>query len=439
MQMGMPALRCITAQSFTAMRKWLFKRTTAAHSPLVHMISSSTHAQTAVLVINSGSSSLKFSLIDSLSETVLAQGLAEALGDEKACLHISTGDHPKETVAIPGASHPEAMTAVLERIDGSLVGAVGHRVVHGGEAFSGSVRIDPSTLAAIRECVPLAPLHNPANLAGIEAAQEKFPLLPHIAVFDTAFHQTMPRHAYLYALPYDLYQDHKVRRYGFHGTSHRYVSGETARILGRDPADLQIITAHLGNGCSACAVRNGVSMDTTMGFTPLEGLVMGTRSGDIDPNLHEFLAKTLGKTLEEIISMLNRESGLLGISGISNDMRTLAEAAEKGSERASLAIDVFCYRLAKALLALTAGLDRIDALVFTGGIGENSAPVRAKTLSFMKILHPSLDESLNAQHGRSSKGQITTPDSGLLALVVPTNEELVIAREASQFLTNSNT
>jgi acetate kinase len=393
----------------------------------------------AVLVINSGSSSLKFSLIDGASEGVLVQGLAEALGSPNAVVHVSRPGRSKETRAIPGAHHSEALVAVLGAIEGFHVGAIGHRVVHGGEAFSGSVLIDDATVAAIRDCVPLAPLHNPANLAGIEAARERFPELPHVAVFDTAFHQTMPPRAFHYALPHALYEEHKVRRYGFHGTSHRFVSAEAARLLGKDPADFQCITAHLGNGCSACAVKDGHSVDTTMGFTPLEGLVMGTRSGDIDPNLHEFLANTLGKSLAEITAMLNRESGLLGISGLSNDMRTLAEAAARGNERAALAIDVFCYRLAKGLLALAAGLDRIDALVFTGGIGENSAMVREKTLSCLRVLRPVVDPVLNLQHGRESHGRITSPESGLLALVVPTNEELVIARAAARFLEPSTT
>jgi len=392
----------------------------------------------AVLVINSGSSSLKFSLIDSSSEEVLVQGLAESLGSADAALHVSRPGLPRETRPIPGARHSEAMAAVLGVIEGCHVGAVGHRVVHGGEAFSGSVPIDGETLAAIRGCVPLAPLHNPANLAGIEAARERFPSLPHVAVFDTAFHQTMPPRAFHYALPHALYERHKVRRYGFHGTSHRFVSAEAARLMEKNPGDLHLITAHLGNGCSACAVKDGLSVDTTMGFTPLEGLVMGTRSGDIDPNLHEFLANTLGKSLAEITAMLNRESGLLGISGLSNDMRTLAAAAEDGHAGAGLAIEVFCYRLAKGLLALAAGLDRIDALVFTGGIGEHSAPVREKTLSHLKVLRPAIDADLNLRHGRDSHGRITTADSALLALVVPTNEELVIAREAARFLAPSS-
>lgn len=388
----------------------------------------------AVLVINSGSSSLKFSLIDSVTEKPVVSGLAEALGTADAVIHISRPGSSKETHPIAHADHARAMEAALKAIDGTRVAAIGHRVVHGGEAFSESARIDDSTLDVIRDCIPLAPLHNPANLAGISAAMARFPGLPHVAVFDTAFHQTMPKHAYLYALPHDLYETHKVRRYGFHGTSHRFVSAEAARLLGKAPEQTRLITAHLGNGCSAAAVRHGRSVDTTMGFTPLEGLVMGTRSGDIDPNLHEFLAETLGKSLKEVTAMLNRGSGLLGLSGLSNDMRTLAAAAADGHEGAATAIEVFCYRLAKHILGLAAGLDRIDALVFTGGIGENSSLVREKTLRHLALLHPILDPKLNLDHGRASGGRITTPDSGLLALVVPTNEELVIAREAARFI-----
>lgn len=393
----------------------------------------------AVLVINSGSSSLKFSLIDSSSEEVLVSGLAEALGSAAAVLHVSRPGLPKESLPIANADHSVAMAAVLGKIDGVEVGAVGHRVVHGGEAFSKSVLIDRETLAVIRECVPFAPLHNPANLAGIGAARDRFPDLPHVAVFDTAFHQTMPPRAFLYALPHELYERHKVRRYGFHGTSHRFVSAEAARLLGKAPEDLQLITVHLGNGCSACAVKGGLSVDTTMGFTPLEGLMMGTRSGDIDPNLVEHLGTVLGKSSAEITGMLNRESGLLGVSGLSNDMRTLAAAAADGHSGALLAIDVFCYRVAKGVLGLAAGLERIDALVFTGGIGEHSAPVREKTLSHLQVLRPVIDAKLNLKHGRDSHGRITAPDGGLLTMVVPTNEELVIAREAARFLNTSNT
>ncbi len=388
----------------------------------------------AVLVVNSGSSSLKFSLIDIASENPVVSGLAEALGTADAVIHISRPGSTKETRAIPQADHSQAMEAALQAIDGTRVAAIGHRVVHGGEAFSESARIDESTLDVIRDCIPLAPLHNPANLAGISAAVAKFPELPHVAVFDTAFHQTMPKHAYLYALPHDLYETHKVRRYGFHGTSHRFVSAEAAGLLGKSPQQTQLITAHLGNGCSAAAVKHGHSVDTTMGFTPLEGLVMGTRSGDVDPNLHEFIAETLGKSLKEVTDLLNRGSGLLGLSGLSNDMRTLASAAADGHQGAATAIEVFCYRLAKHILGLAAGLDRIDALVFTGGIGENSSLVREKTLRHLAILHPILDPDLNLGHGRASGGRITATDSKLLALVVPTNEELVIAREAARFI-----
>lgn len=385
-------------------------------------------------MINSGSSSLKFSLIDTASEAPIVSGLAEALETEDAVIHFTRPGAPKETHPIPMANHAAAMDAALKAIEGSQVVAVGHRVVHGGEAFSASVRIDEETLEVIRDCVTLAPLHNPANLAGITAAMEKFPALPHVAVFDTAFHQTMPRHAFLYAIPHEIYERHKVRRYGFHGTSHRFVSAGAAGLLGKMPEDTQLITAHLGNGCSACAVKQGRSVDTTMGFTPLEGLVMGTRSGDIDPNLLDFLTHALGKSLPKVISMLNRESGLLGLSGLSNDMRTLSAAAAEGHEGAAIAIEVFCYRLAKGILGLSAALDRIDALVFTGGIGENSSLIREKTLGHLAVLRPALDRELNLQHGRASGGRITEPDSGLLALVVPTNEELVIAREAARIL-----
>lgn len=396
--------------------------------------SGSSNQPTAVLVINSGSSSLKFSLIDATSEEVLVRGLAEALGGNDANLQIFRPGVAAEKILIPGADHAVAIAAAMAQLDPSKIGAVGHRIVHGGEAFSQSAEIDDDILAAIRECIPLAPLHNPAHLVGIEAVRKCFPSLPHVAVFDTAFHQTMPERAYLYAIPYEYYEQFRVRRYGFHGTSHRYVAGEAAQLLGMELADTQLITAHLGNGCSACAIKGGLSVDTTMGFTPLEGLVMGTRCGDIDTNILEFLSKSLGKTLPEITTILNRESGLLGLSGLSNDMRTLVAAAEQGHDRARIAIEVFCYRLAKGLLGLAAGLDRIDAVVFTGGIGEHSAVVREKTLSHLKILGAVLAADQNQTHGRHSHGRITAVGSRLTALVIPTNEELVIAREAARFL-----
>jgi acetate kinase len=263
---------------------------------------------------------------------------------------------------------------------------------------------------------------------------QRFPDVPHVAVFDTAFHQTMPPRAYLYAIPYRFYEGLKVRRYGFHGTSHRFVAGEAAKLLNKPIEELNLVTAHLGNGCSACAIREGHSVDTTMGLTPLEGLVMGTRSGDVDPNLHDYLSRRIDYDLQGITNILNRESGLLGVSGLSNDMRTLVQAVGEGNARADLAVDVFCYRLAKAILGLSAALDRLDAVVFTGGIGENSAPVRTRTLGHLRVLGARVDKQLNEQNGASASGRITAQDSALLALVVATNEELVIARETARFL-----
>jgi len=363
-----------------------------------------------VLVVNSGSSSLKFALMEPETGAVLRQGLAERLN---------------------AAGHTEALARMFEELgDDTGITAVGHRVVHGGEAFSESVVIDDAALQAIRECSALAPLHNPANLLGIEAARRAFPGVLQVAVFDTAFHQTLPRRAFLYAVPYELYEQQKLRRYGFHGTSHRFVAEEAAKLLGRPLEQLELVTAHLGNGCSAAAVRDGKSIDTSMGLTPLEGLVMGTRSGDVDPNLHQFLADRTGQTLAQITELLNRKSGLLGLSGRSNDMRTLLEARTGGDERAAIAVEVFCYRLAKTVLALCAGLSRLDALVFTGGIGEHAASVREDTLRGLSILGFELDTERNLQHGKDSGGRITSDRSARTALVVDTNEELVIAREA---------
>jgi len=390
-----------------------------------------------ILVINCGSSSLKFTLLELPSERVLVKGLAERLGEADAVLNLSY-EGEKSITTLPGGSHAEAMEALLAQIrgkmgDGLQIAGIGHRVVHGGEYFSGPTRIDGSVLERIEACIPLAPLHNPAHLQGMRAAMECFPGLPQVAVFDTAFHQTLPPRAFHYALPREYYERYRIRRYGAHGTSHQYVAQETARRLGQPLEKLQLLTAHLGNGCSACAVWEGRSLDTTMGLTPLEGLMMGTRSGDADPNLHAFLAAQ-GKSLEEITHLLNRESGLLGVSGLSNDMRTLSRAAAAGHEGAALAIDLFCYRLAKGLLALTAALSRLDALVFTGGIGENQSVIREQTLSHLQILAPVLDHELNAANGVPADGRITTESSPLLVLVIPTNEELMIARETAAFL-----
>ena len=382
----------------------------------------------AVLVINCGSSSVKFALIDTASSEPLITGLVECLNSADAELSWKV-DGQKASKALPGADLVAGLGEVIAILptDAEVI-AVGHRVVHGGEEFAASVEIDDAVLKVLEQCSALAPLHNPANIAGIRAAQAVFPDQPQVAVFDTAFHQTLPKHAYLYAVPYSWYEDLGVRRYGFHGTSHRYVAGETARRMGKDLSDLSLVIAHLGNGCSACAVEAGKSVDTTMGLSPLAGLVMGTRSGDIDPALMECIANKLGWSLDRIMTALNKESGLLGISGKSNDMRTLVNAMDAGDERAALAIEVFAYRLAKSILGLTAALTQLDAIVFTGGIGENSFKVRAKTLAHLRVLGVQIDPELNAQNGDAVTGCITK-EGTLPCLVVATNEELMIARE----------
>lgn len=390
-------------------------------------------ASQAVLVVNCGSSSLKFALIEPSTGQVRHHGLAERLGASAEGASLSVDDGESE--ALPaGADHGVALDRILERVKREHIAAIGHRVVHGGERFSESVLLDDAAIEQIDACTPLAPLHNPANLLGIRETRARFPELPQVAVFDTAFHHRMPEKAFHYAVPYEWYERYALRRYGFHGTSHQFVAEQAAERLGRPLSELMLLTAHLGNGCSACAISNGRSVDTTMGLTPLEGVVMGTRSGDVDPNLHEYVQKQSGLGLSEITQRLNKQSGLLGLSGESNDMRALLSARARGSARAALAIDVFCYRLAKALLGLSAALERIDALVFTGGIGEHAPEVRAMTLLQLRILGATVDEARNTNHGRDSAGRITSESSGLLALVIPTNEELVIAREAARFV-----
>lgn len=382
----------------------------------------------SILVINCGSSSVKFALIEQSTEEPLMSGMVERLNepDTELSWKLAGG---KQFKTLPGADLVTGLKEVIAILPEDIeVVAVGHRVVHGAEEFAASFLINAKILEVLEECSPLAPLHNPANIAGIRAAQEVFPDKPQVAVFDTAFHQTIPERAYLYAVPYEWYKDLRVRRYGFHGTSHRYVAGETARILGKDISDLSVVIAHLGNGCSACAVEGGLSADTTMGLSPLEGLVMGTRSGDVDPALHEFLANNLGWSLERIMKALNKESGLLGLSGKSNDMRTLVTGWENGDERATLAVEVFAYRLAKAIMGLMASLSKLDAIVFTGGIGENSYKVRALTMSHLRVLGIQVDDELNSKNGDLDTGRITKAVC-LPCLVVPTNEELMIARE----------
>ncbi len=382
-----------------------------------------------VLVVNCGSSSLKLACIEPRSGRTLEHGLAERLGSPEATVTLELASGSRRE-GIAELDHRSALQHMLAQVQTQQLVAFGHRVVHGGEAFRESVRVDSGALAVLDALSSLAPLHNPKNVLGIRESMRQFPELPHVAVFDTAFHQSMPAHAYLYAIPYSLYEQHRVRRYGFHGSSHRYVAARAAELLDKPLDALQVISAHLGNGCSACAVRGGKSVDTTMGLSPLEGLVMGTRSGDVDPNLHAFLAEHTGSTLEEIMHLLNHQSGLLGLSGVSNDMRHLLELEAQGHARSRLAVQVFCYRLAKAILGLCASLERLDALIFTGGIGENAARVRELTLLHLSLLGAGVDARLNAEHGRSSGGRITRSESRLLALVVPTHEELVIAREA---------
>ncbi len=335
-----------------------------------------------ILVVNCGSSSIKYQLYEMPGQHVLAKGIVERIGEPGAALDHQVGDdHQRRELAIP--DHEAGMQLILEQLaqDGAgatgRVDAVGHRVVHGGEAFTGSVLIDKDVLSAVERCAELAPLHNPANLTGIRAARRRLPDVPQVACFDTAFHATLPQVAYLYALPYEVYTRHQVRRYGFHGSSHRYVSARAAEILGRSPAEFNGITCHLGNGCSMAAVRAGQAVDTSMGLTPLEGLIMGTRCGDIDPAVLFYLAEK-GYDLASLNTLCNKQSGLLGISGISNDYRTLRQHAEQGHARSRLAIDMFCYRIKKYLGAYSAILGSVDAIVFTGGIGEHAVDVRSQ-------------------------------------------------------------
>ena len=387
-----------------------------------------------VLVLNCGSSSAKFAVIDAVTGREVVSGIAQRLGSPKASLDFKAESH-KESRLLHGAGHEAALRAVVALLDelgvAAAIAGVGHRVVHGGAKFSGSMPITPEIVAKIEECIPLGPLHNPANLLGIRIAQELFPRLPQVAVFDTAFHQTMPPRAYLYAVPYDWFAKHEVRRYGFHGTSHRYVSQQAVKQLGLDPDDHAIVTAHLGNGCSLAAVRNGLSTDTTMGLTPVDGVVMGTRSGSIDPSIIAHMKKELGCTADHVMDELNRNSGLLGISGLSNDMRTLQEAAAAGHERAALAIDKFCYSVAKAAAGMIVSLGRVDALVFTGGIGENAVDVRAQIVELLGFAGFAIDAHANAQHGKALRGRITRTTSPMAA-VIRTNEELMIAMDTAE-------
>ena len=388
--------------------------------------------RSSVLVLNCGSSSVKFALVDPESGERAVSGLGERVGGDDAVVHVRR-EGSERSSSPPDGSHRAVVHHLLDTLTdderAALVG-VGHRVVHGGSRFAESVRVDRDVSSQLRALVDLAPLHLPANIAGIEAASAELPGVPQVAVFDTAFHQTMPPVAYRYAVPTAWYAEHDVRRYGFHGTSHRYVSARAAELLARPAESLRMVTLHLGNGCSATAVRDGVSVDTTMGLTPLEGLVMGTRSGDVDPGVLGYVAGRLDLDVDGVLDELNTKSGLLGLSGLSNDMRTVCDAARQGSAPAALAVDVFCYRAAKAVGALAVALGRLDALVFTGGIGEHSVEVRSAVLARLGVLGLREDPAANVDHGRHTGGRVSV-EGATVALVVPTDEELVIARDTA--------
>ena len=393
-----------------------------------------------VLVINCGSSSLKYQLIDSRSEEVLAAGLCERIGIDGRMTHTpSSGNTVVKNDPLPdhGAAIQAVLSALTDKAHGVIsslgeIGAVGHRLVHGGEKFAASVIINDEVIAEVEACNDLAPLHNPANLIGVRACRQIMPDVPMVGVFDTAFHQTMPPKAYLYGIPHQYYQEHKVRRYGFHGTSHNYVSQRVHHLAELDPDNSRVIVCHLGNGASVTAVKNGKSVDTSMGLTPLEGLIMGTRSGDLDPGVIEYIAKKEHLTLEEVLKVLNKESGVLGLSGVSSDFRDLTEAMEQGNEQAAVAVEAFCYRVAKHIGAYTAALNGVDAIVFTAGIGENAAHIRRMICDYLGFLGITIDEEKNAVRGKET--EISTPDSKVSVFVIPTNEELAIARETAALL-----
>ena len=391
-----------------------------------------------ILVINAGSSSLKYQLFDMDTETVLAKGLCERIGIDGHLKHTPlVGGKPvfNEDVAMP--THSEAIAAVIDKLTSAEYGvvssmkeidAVGHRVVHGGEKFASSVKIDGEVMKALDECTPFAPLHNPANITGINACKAVMgDDVPMVAVFDTAFHQTMPGKAYMYAVPYEYYQNDGVRRYGFHGTSHRYVSARCAELMGKPIEELKIVSCHMGNGSSICAIDGGKCADTSMGFTPLVGLPMGTRCGDLDPGVMQYLMNKYGYDIDTMLNILNKKSGVQGISGVSSDFRDLDNAAAEGNERARLALDMFAYWVAKVAGSYVAAMNGVDAIVFTAGVGENSKDTRADICKYFGYLGIELDDAANAKRGEDI--MISTPDSKVKVFVIPTNEELVIARD----------
>lgn len=395
-----------------------------------------------VLVINAGSSSLKYQLIDMDSKNVMAKGLCERIGIDGSKLTHKNSVKGTETVFEKAMKdHSDAISMVIDALVSQEcgvissmdeIGAVGHRVVHGGETFADSCVIDDAVMEALRECIPLAPLHNPANIVGIEACAKLMPNVKQVGVFDTAFHQTMPKKSYMYALPYELYEEFKIRKYGFHGTSHKFVSAEAAKFLGKAIEELKIITCHLGNGSSVSAVKNGKCIDTSMGFTPLDGVVMGTRCGSIDPAVVTFLMNNCGKSAEEVDSLMNKKSGVLGVSGVSSDFRDLTKAADEGNARAALALDMFCYSVKKYIATYAAAMGGVDAIVFTGGIGENDGANRAKITSELEYMGVKLDLEANKVKGEIK--DISSSDAKVKTLVIPTNEELMIALDTERLL-----
>src|SRR5690554_2788610 len=391
-----------------------------------------------VLVINCGSSSLKYQLFDMEDESVLAKGLVERIGLDGSALIHTGKDNEKVKLEKDLEDHKQAISMVLDALTSPEHGviksfddidAIGHREVHGGEEFSGSVKIDENIMEALRRNIDLAPLHNPPNIMGIEACTEILPNVTQAGVFDTAFHQTMPPHAYIYGLPYEFYEKYEMRRYGFHGTSHKYVAMRAAELIGRPLKDLKIITCHLGNGASIAAVQNGESVDTSMGFTPLEGLIMGTRSGDIDPAIPFHLMKKMNLSLVDINNLLNKDSGVLGISGVSSDFRDLEQAADAGNERAELALKTFYYRVTKYIGSYAAAMNGVDAIVFTAGLGENSATARECICASLGFMGVKIDTSKNDIRGKEAI--ISAEDASVQVMLIPTNEELMIARDTA--------
>ncbi len=394
-----------------------------------------------ILVINAGSSSLKYQLIDMANELVLAKGLCDRIGIDNSFIKQSRGSEEAAVINKELKNHKDAIEAVISALTDAKIGvisnmseisAVGHRIVHGGEKFNSSAIINENVMEAVRECIDIAPLHNPPNIVGIEACQAILPNVPMVAVFDTTFHSTMPNYAYMYALPYEMYEKYKIRRYGFHGTSHKFVSERAAEVLGKPLSQLKIITCHLGNGSSICAVDKGKSVETSMGFTPLQGVAMGTRSGTIDPEVVTFLMEKEDLTVKGISNLLNKKSGVLGISGVSSDFRDVQTAAKEGNKRAQLALDIFCYDCKKYIGAYIAIMNGVDAIVFTAGVGENDSNIRERIINGLDFFGVKIDLEKNKIRGQEI--DISASDATISTLVIPTNEELAIARETLRML-----